>query len=371
MRVDADEIGLFSLIGTYHTDNGLQTATAKRSDNVGYFTFGTYGKWESGKLRTAWSFGLDGIKYFNGSFGAKTYPSGSLKFDYNALPDRLTWHLYENTGQILVTPSKPDTPLNRANFNVFSTGPSFHVPVTDTTWAGSDALYSKTYYAGQTLNGDKWDVDLGYNKNLDLKTDLGLYVGQTQGTYKAFGRFKTESSTVRFAGQGAFTTIKAEAGINRAVKPFTTRALPSFDLNIERNFRATDKPTGGRLLDTSLLTLKLQRKITNPTETFAELAISSTGYGPGSFHTGPTVSDRANASGLYDARLARTGYETRRGINEVRFGLYYRKETTLPGAVFVDHRQIEGVDAMYHRIWGSKVGVVLYGSYEIHHGELL
>ena len=42
----------------------------------------------------------DGVKYFNGSFGAKNYTSGFLKFDYNAIPDLMTWHLYDSTGQV-------------------------------------------------------------------------------------------------------------------------------------------------------------------------------------------------------------------------------------------------------------------------------
>jgi hypothetical protein len=358
MPADANEIGVFGLIGTYRTDNGMLTNTGVRADNVGWLSLGTYGNWESGRLRTRWNFEEDGIDYFNGSYGTKAYTSGWLKFDFNALPQFMTWHVFENTGQILVTPTAPDTPLNRANFNVFSTGPSLHVPVTGTTWVGSDALYSKTYYAGQTLNGDKWDVDLGFNKNLDLKTDLGVYVGQTQGTYKALGIFQTESANVRFVAEGAFTSINAQAGANRAVEPFSTHALPSFDLSVVRKFRQT-----------SSLVLKLQRKITNPSETFAQLATGS--YGPGNFHSGVDSNDIANTVSLYDSYLARFGYETRRGINEVKVGASYRKEDTLPGEIFVSHRRIQAFDAMYHRIWGSKVGITVYGIYEVHKGELL
>lgn len=357
VTANADEIGVYGLLGAYQTDNGLQTSDRRRQDTVGWFSFGTYGKWESGRFRTSWTLSEDGVKYFNGSFGAKAYTSGSLKIDYNALPDFMTWRLQDNTGQILVTPSQPDTPLNRANFNVFSTGPAFHVPVTRTTWVGADALYSNTYYEKQTLNGDKVDLDLGFNKNLGHKTDVGVYVGQTEGTYKAFGRFKTENASLRFTGAGAFTKIKAEAGVNRAVMPFRTGALPSFDIDIERKFR-----------DTSSFAMKLRRKITNPSETFAQIA--GTGYGPGSFYGGVSAADLPNTLGLFDSRLARVGYETLRRRNEVKLGLYYRREDTLPGAVFVEHRRIKGIDGMYHRIWGSKVGIILYGSYEKHNGEL-
>src|SRR5689334_16888558 len=108
LRANADEIGLFGLIGAYHTDNGTQTSDRKRSDTVGWLSFGTYGKWENNRLRTSWSLGEDGVKYFNGSFGAKNYTSGFLKFDYNAIPDFMTWRLYDSTGQVLVTPTAPD-----------------------------------------------------------------------------------------------------------------------------------------------------------------------------------------------------------------------------------------------------------------------
>src|SRR2546423_5097017 len=117
----------------------------------------------------------------------------------------MPWRLRDNLGQILVTPGKPDTPLNRADFNVVSTGPAFHVPVTRTTWVGADALYTNTYYERQTLNGDQLNLALGFNRNLSYKTDIGAYVGETEGTYKNFGRFRTENGLVRFNGDGAFT----------------------------------------------------------------------------------------------------------------------------------------------------------------------
>jgi hypothetical protein len=269
----------------------------------------------------------------------------------------MTWRLQEVFGQILVTPGQADTPLNRANFNVFSTGPSFHVPVTQNTWLGAEGMYSDTYYERQTLNGDKVDLALGFNRNLSYKTDVGLYVGETDGSYKSFGKFRTENASVRFAGQGAFTSIKADAGLNRAVRPVRTGDLPFFDINIQR-----------KLHDTSSFDMKVQRKISNPSEQFGQIAGTAIGVGP--VQGGSSAFDLANNLGLFDSRLARIGYETKRARTEVRIGLSYRKEDTLPGAPRVEHRRIEGIDGMYHRIWGSKTGIVVYSSYEIHHGEL-
>jgi hypothetical protein len=361
VTANADEIGVFGLLGAYNTDNALRNDAQRRRDTVAYFSLATYGNWETGRLRTAWTLAEEGTKYFNGSFGSKTNTTGTLKADYNAIPDVMTWRLRDNTGQVLVTPAQPDTPLNRANFNVFSTGPAFHIPVTRGTWVGAEGMYSNTYYEKQTLNGDKVDLALGFNKNLGHKTDVGLYVGGSEGTYKAFGRYRTENASVRFAGEGAFTTMKAEAGLNRAVQPFRSGNLPFFDFNMERKFH-----------DTSLLQMKLQRKITDPSEQFGQISGlgAAAGSTPGSIQGGNNTADLLNNLGLFDSRLARIGYETKRARTEVRVGLYYRKEDTLPGAVVPEHRRIEGIDGQYHLIWGSKTGIVVYGSYEIHHGEL-
>src|SRR5690242_9065942 len=124
VTANADEIGLFALTGAYTTNNALRVNTGQRHDTVAYFSLATYGKWETGRLRASWGLGEDGIKYFGGSYGAKAYTSGSVTADYNAIPDVMTWRLRDATGQILITPSQPDTPLNRGNFNVFSTGPA-------------------------------------------------------------------------------------------------------------------------------------------------------------------------------------------------------------------------------------------------------
>jgi len=357
VRANADEIGLFALTGVYNTNNALRSSAQPRSDTVAYFTLASYGKWETGRLRTSWGVAEEGIKYFNGSFGSKLYPSASVHAEYNAIPDFMSWRLGDVAGQVLVTPSKPDTPLNRANFNVFSTGPAFHIPVSRNLWVGAEGMYSNTYYEKQTLNGNKVDSALGLNRNLGHKTDVGLYVGQSEGNYKAFGRFKTENAALRFRGEGAFTSIKAEAGLNRSVKPVMTGDLPFFDIDLQRRFH-----------DSSSLQMKLQRKITNPSEQFGQIA--GTGGGETAIHGGGGAADVPNNLGLFDSRLARVAYETKRRRTEVRVGLYYRKEDSLPGASIVEHRRIEGIDGMYHLIYGSKTGIVAYGSYEIHHGEL-
>src|SRR4051812_8602970 len=65
IRAGANEIGIFGLIGAYRTDNGQLTSSGQKSDNVGWLSFGTYGKWESDRLRTRWSLGEDAVKYFN------------------------------------------------------------------------------------------------------------------------------------------------------------------------------------------------------------------------------------------------------------------------------------------------------------------
>jgi len=185
-----------------------------------------------------------------------------------------------------------------------------------------------------------------------------VYAAESEGTYKAFGKFKTENAFLRFGAVGAFTEIKAEAGVNRALQPLNTRYLPSIDLSVART-----SDTG------SSFDLKLQRKITNPSEQFGLIAGSSIGVG-GATGAGTGAFDINNTLSLYDSRLVRLSYKTKRRRTEVQLGLSYRKEDTLDGSPRIEHRRIEGVDAMYHRIWGSKTGIVLYGSYEIHHGEL-
>jgi hypothetical protein len=355
----ADEIGIFALAGAYNTDNALRSNESQRHDSVTYLTLATYGKWETGRLRTSWGIAEDAVKYLNGSFGSKAYGSAAITADYNAIPELMVWHARENYGQLLVNPTLPDTPLNRANFNVFSTGPSFHIPLTQHTWAGAEGSYSNTYYEGQTLNGDKFDTEVSLNRNLGYKTDLGAVAGQTEGKYKAFGKFKTQSAALRFVTTGAFTQIKVDGGLNRATLPVRTDNLPFFDFSINR------KTETGSSFD-----LKLQRKITNPSEQFGQIAgggsagIGNTGGGVGG------AIDLSTQLNLFESKIARVSFLTKRRRTEVQVGLSYRKEDTLPGAARIEHRRIESVDAMYHRIWGSKTGIVVYGSYELHHGEL-
>jgi len=357
MRVQADEIGLFALVGAYNTNNALRTVDDQRNDVVAYTTLASYGKWESGRLRTSWGLAVDGIDYLNGSFGSKIYPSGSVTLEHNTIPDFMIWRLRDTTGQILVTPSEPDTPLNVANFNVISTGPAFHVPLANHSWLGAEAMYSNTYYEKQTLNCNNIDLAAGFNYNLGYKTDIGLWGGEDEGTYKAFGKFRTENAMIRFNTEGAFTIIKADAGFNRATQPLLTGYLPYIELNLERKFH-----------DTSSFQARLSRKITNPSEQFGQIA--GAGVGSSYIHGGNGALDLPNILDLFDTRLARVAYATKLRRTEFTLGAIYREEDTLPGAVIQEHRRIRGFDGQYHLIWGSKTGITVYGSYEIHNGEL-
>lgn len=355
----ADEIGLFALGGAYHTNNAVRSNSDPRHDTVTYVTLKTYGKWDTGRLRSQWVLAEDAIKYLDSSFGSKAYGSAQLSVDYNLVPDLLVWNLRDSYGQMLITPSAPDTPLNRANFNVVSTGPSLHLPLMEATWLGAEAAYSDTYYEKQTLNGDKFDVEVGVNHNLDYKTDVGAYVGQSEGTYKSFGRFKTEDASLRFSAVGAFTTLKLKAGLNRAVTPIRTGNQPFVDLSMER-------ATGIG----STFNLKLQRKITNPSEQFGQIAGGGS-FSPGAIGGGVgNPLDISNTVSLFQTKYARIGYKTKRLRTEVELGISYRAEDSLAGTLREEHRRIKSVDALYHLIWGSKTGIVVYGSYEVHEGEL-
>jgi hypothetical protein len=355
----ADEIGVFGLAGMYNTNNPDRVSTGAMHDNVGYVTLGTYGAWQTGRLTSHWNLDESGITYLHSKYGSKSYPTANLRSTYEALSGIVSWRLMEDFGQIVSNPGQADTPLNRGDFNVFSTGPKLKIPLGARTFVESSALYTHSYYELSTLSGDSNDVELGINRSLAPKMSLGIYAGRTDGSTEQYGRFNTQRASLRFLATGAWTTLVVDGGLNRAERPVRTGNLPFYGVDMVRKL-----PTG------SQIEFSASRALTNAAQQFGVFSSGATvpattggGAPPGSAIDLNTTTD------LFDATTVRASASTKPRRTEWAAGLSWRKEDALPG-FHGDHRRYATVDFSYYRVWNSKTGIRFYGAYGITRGEI-
>ena len=354
----ADEIGLFGLLGMYNSNNPERVSSGARHDDVGYATLSSYGAWQTGRFTSHWDVQESEITYLHSRFGSKNYGTADIRSQYDSLSGMVTWRVMEDFGQLVENPAEADTPLNRSNFNVFSTGPTVRLPFDERTWAESSLLYSHTYYEVGTLGGDAQDAEIGINRSLRPKTSLGVFIGRSSGSTEEFGRYNSQRASLRLLATGAWTTVVANAGVDRAEQPVKSGNLLYYDLTASRALPSASK-----------LELAASRKLTTASQEFGQFAANTAVQAAGNGAVPVSAVDLNTSTNLFNAETVRAAYRTKPRRTEWEFGLSWRKEDPLAGMPG-DHRRYATVDASYYRVWGSKTGIRVYGAYGITRGEV-
>jgi hypothetical protein len=342
----ADQIGLTAIIGDYKSDNSLQVAdpTARLGDldNVAKMSVSTYGNKETERIRTDWSAAVSHEMYSQDALGNHTYYDVLWGLDAQVVPKRFVWRFEDTFGQVLIEPGKPDTPLNREGLNVFATGPTLSLPINDRTEFRAFAIARNSVYPDDRTAGassSEWDV--GFARHASDRTEFGFHVAESEGDFinPGMNPFDTQKAYFQFAAKGSVTTLTAEVGLNRALKPVETGDEPYLRLIIKKTLS-----TG------SLLELALSDLITNSAEQFGELA---RGQPPGQTYE--------VIESVYELRTARLGYSKTQGRLELKFGVSAREEQPIDEPTIPD-RYYQVLDASIYRVWGSKTGIRFYGT---------
>jgi hypothetical protein len=113
-------------------------------------------------------------------------PFGSIDayLDLGIVPERVSWLFNENYGQAQIDPYAPPSPFNQEQVNVFSTGPSFDLPLGSRTILNIAARRDSRKFEDSTqLDSDGESADLGVARTVSPTTTLGLTVTGRQLEY--------------------------------------------------------------------------------------------------------------------------------------------------------------------------------------------
>jgi hypothetical protein len=344
----ADQIGITAVLGGYKSDNSLQVAdpTASRGnlDDVVKMSVYTYGNKETARFKTDWTAGVAREMYSQDVLGNHNYYNVVWGLDAQIVPKRFQWRFEDTFGQILVAPGLPDTPLNRQGLNVFSTGPTIALPINSRTEFRAFAVARNSVYPDdRTAGATSREADIGFARSANERTEFGFHLATSEGEFINPGMqpYETEKAYFHFVAKGTVTTLKAEVGVNRALKPIATGTEPYLKLDIQKTLS-----TG------SLLELSLSDQLTNSAEQFGTLARAQP----------PDQSVELNQfESVYELRTARLGYAKTQGRLELKFGVSARWEEPI-GEPTVPDRYYKVFDASIYRVLGSKTGIRFYGT---------
>jgi hypothetical protein len=349
----AQEIGIFSTLGTYRTDNvnreGVQIGS--KMSNVSTATVGTFGNKETKRLKTDWSAALISSHFTDDSLEAHNYADLTWTLDADIVPRRFTWRIRDDLGEVLVDSTLPDTPLNRAGYNTFITGPILNIPVSEKMGLSASAQTNESHSDEDSLGGSSDSVELALVRLLSARSSAAFRVAHTDGQFNSetIGNYDTDKAFFRFDTTGGLTTLTADVGLNRASVPVVTDNLPFYQFEIVRTL-----PTG------STLELTLARQLTNVAEQFGRLAGDPDDPRiPGDSDDATRALDLGAVEALYQARSATLGYVLKRDLLDIRASISRRTEESLRGRANgqITYDVLEG---SWYRIISSKTGIRLW-----------
>lgn len=166
--------------------------------------------------------------YVRDVFEDGVYGSVSLAALWTVTPQRLNWAIEDYFSQTVIDVRATDTPNNRQNTNILSTGPDFLFRINSLNSLEISARYSNQYYEITDSDNDRLQGDLRWIHRLSQRTDISLNY-QTQAVQyandvlnrnfvrdEAFARMRTRPSRSEYTLDLGTSTIKVD-GQDRSV----------------------------------------------------------------------------------------------------------------------------------------------------------
>ncbi|MEM9172440.1 MAG: hypothetical protein AAGA84_07025 [Pseudomonadota bacterium] len=137
-------------------------------------------------------------------------------FDFTLVPERVTWRVSDNFGQISNDQFRPIAANNRENVNVFSTGPIIRLLPNGRNNIRLRAQYFRTDFEIQPNDSDRFLYGVDFVRTVGRGSEVDLRVSQEEiQTDSLIQPIDRDQVTLGWQKQGARTTLNARAGYTR------------------------------------------------------------------------------------------------------------------------------------------------------------
>lgn len=229
--------GWLAEVGVYHTDNATRNDVAERDDDVVTLRLGVGGGVSSSRVSANLNTDVRFREYLDDSFSDETRLNLSGAADAILIRDRLSWSVSDNFGQALDDPRRADTPDNRGDINVFTTGPRLTLPLGSLNSISLDATYSDRYYENRERDNEQLSGTLQLNRQLSNASQIGLGVEASRTNFDSeLGTdFTRQAAFLNYTAGTTRTRLNISVGANRLVLPEEERTDPLVDLTVSRD----------------------------------------------------------------------------------------------------------------------------------------
>lgn len=228
-------------IGAERSDNIARTATNEQAETTATARGALALSVERPRLKGNVNADLRYRSYLENTFDDEIIGGTNVNLELALVRERLAWLVQDNFGQVARDRRAVETPDNRRNLNVFSTGPNLTLPLGNRTSLNVGGQWTRADYEDSDLNNESVKGSVGLSRQLSEQTSLSVYGTGTETDYGGnllFQTYRIKSAFLRFDANGARTTLSADGGYTEASRGDVSNGGVLAHLNISRKVGA-------------------------------------------------------------------------------------------------------------------------------------
>lgn len=201
--------------GGAHSDNVTRVADNEVEEDIANaglrFSFDE----QTRKLKADLVGNFDYQKFLDDTYDDEVVGNFVGNLEISFVPDRFSWSVADNFGQVLADPLLPSTPLNSENINFFATGPDVTFAFGSQNRLRLAGRYQLTDYEDSPFDSTTTLGEIGFARVLSSVNTLSLNARVQQVDFDTddFGSdYDQTDAFVRYEANGARTSIRADVG---------------------------------------------------------------------------------------------------------------------------------------------------------------
>ena len=200
-----------------HSDNIRRSSGGELDDVIGSIQLDFSLAQETGPLQGDITAQYRYIEYLEDSFDAEPIAAFDGQLEWLIIPDRLTWEFLDSFGQLTTDPFQTDTPSNRQDSNVFTTGPQLDFRLGQVTTLNIGARYVDQYFEESEAGNERVTGTIELARQLSNDRNISLVLDAEETTFddESFMKFERRSAFVRFDSPLGASQLSLDIGVNQ------------------------------------------------------------------------------------------------------------------------------------------------------------
>jgi opacity protein-like surface antigen len=247
-----------------HTDNISRTAANETDETIAsaglQFSLGQFGPRLQADLTGNFAY----YDYLDDTYDPELMGSFAGNVLLNFVPERFTWMIADNFGQVLSDPFQPATPDNREDINYLMTGPDLMFALGSQTRLRLGARYALTTYETRPFDSTSTSGEIQISRMLSSASSVSLNARAQQTEYDESALnadYDRNEAFLQYSATGARTILTIDAGYTELKREADSSSDSGMLLRVD---------VSRRLSASSSASLSLGREFSSAGEVFAQ-----------------------------------------------------------------------------------------------------